>query len=721
MRKYIPVALALSIAFTSNLLCYSQYEYSSEADYTKYYDNGINYYNKSEYTKAIEQFSQAIKMAPKNSAIRNNLAVSYISRGTFFHNSTKDYNEAINNYREAIYYLKYDAPEGTQESQNAAGNLNIAMKNLANALQGIGQSIDNVSYHFKTGKELRAKGQFRQALVEYWLALEKSPANAEALEAIGDMYRVLQNNERASKTYEKAISINPKNPQLFVKAGTTYEKIDKLDDAISAYNQASTLEPTNKDALTALQKIWEEQIKINPRNPVAHANLGAILQKKGEFDAALAQYNAAEFIDPNNITIRLNLGTLYQAKGDINTAIRAYDTILQVDSKNLLARYYKATALKQSKNYEGAKKELNAILQIDPNYTMAKKELLNIAKEVSGSGISNASTYQILKEAADKDTYNAKAQYDAGFEAHSTGNIAEAVTYYRKAIALDPKMTDAYANLGAALISQKDYTEALEILNKAAQLDPSNDKVQKLISDIKEVQKGSSYDEALALHQQGKVKEAIMAYKNAIAEAPNNPEIYINLGAAYQSIKNYDLAIQQYRKAISLDPKSSLAYFYLGTTLHAKNNISEAIANYNKALELDPDNSQIKDSLKAAQDARVQSLLSEGLNAYSRKALDEAKSTIEQALRLDPKNAVGYYYLGLIMEDKGSTNLAITNYQKAIQYDNKLDSAYYALGVALDKVNDKVGARNAFARYIQLAGSRNDAFVKYAKDRLKQP
>lgn len=717
MKKYIPIALALSMSLIYNLPSYCQYEYNSDADYSKYYDSGISYYNKSEYSKAIEQFSQALKLAPKNSAIRNNLAVSYISRGIYFHNSAKDYNEAINNYREAIYYLKYDASEGSVESQNASGNLGIAIKNLANAMQGIGQSIDNISYHFKTGKDLRAKGQFRQAIVEYWLALDKSPANAEALESIGDMYRVLQNNDRAASAYDKAISINNKNPQLLIKAGMAYEKIDKVDDAIKAYNQASILEPSNKDALTALQKIWEEQIKINPRNAAAHANLGAVLQKSGQYDAALAQYNAAEFIDPNNITIRLNLGTLYQAKGDINTAMRAYDTILQVDPKNVLARYYKSTALKQSKDYEAAKKELNTILQIDPNNAIAKKELLNIAKETAGSG---TNIYQFLKEAADREPNNAKAQYDAGFEAHSNGNITDAIAYYKKAIRLDPKMTDAYSNLGAALISIKEYNEALTVLNKAQQLDPTNDKIQKLISDISETQKGSSYDEALALHQQGKVKEAIEIYKKAIQEDPNNPEVYINLGAAYQSLKNYDLAIQQYRKAISLDPNSSLAYFYLGTTLHAKNSINDAISNYKKALTIDPNNKQVKDSLKAAEDAKVQILLSEGLNAYSKKSIDEAKSIFEQALKLNPNNALGYYYLGLIMEDKNNTGLAITYYQKAIQNDNKLDSAYYALGVALDKNNDRAGAKNAFSKYVQLAGSRNDAFVKYAKERLKQ-
>lgn len=719
MNKFLPLALALGLStniFIANPPVFGQYEYNMEADYAKYYDKGIEYYNQSEYSKAIEQFTQALKMGPTNSAVRNNLAVSHISRGTYFHNTLKNYDSAAENYRDAIYYLKYDAPEGTPDSPNAAGNYDIALKNLKNAQLGLGIT-DSPTYHFKKGQELRAKGMFRGAIVEYFLALQNSPPGADAFEAIGDMYRVLQNNDRAVSAYDKALNLKRNDPELFIKAGLAYEKADKLNSAIKAFNEASAIDPNNADALNALEQIWKDQIKLNPRNAAAHANLGTVLQKKGDFEGALEQYNAAELIEPNNILVRLNLGTLYQAKGDLNTATKAYDTILAVDPKNVLAHYYKATALKQMKNYDAARQELNTILQIEPNNAMAKKELAALAKEQAGGSDQLA---DVLKDIADKNPDDANAQYEAGFEAHSKGDINSAIRYYRKAISLNPNMADAYSNIGAALMANKQYDEALSMLNKASELKPGDENIKKLISEIKTIETSSKYDKALELHQQGNISEAIKLYQEALQTEPDNAEIYTNLGAAYQTNQNFDQALAMYKKAVELDATSTVALYYTGTAYHAKGDINQAISYYKKVLEIDPIHKEAKESLKSAEEGIVDMILSDALNAYNKKAYDQAGAAIDKALKMDPNNALAYYYMGLVAEAKNNASGAISNYKRATQLDPALDTAFYALAIALDKANDKAGAKVAFQKFVQLSGSKNDAFVQYARERLKQ-
>jgi tetratricopeptide (TPR) repeat protein len=720
MKRITGIALALSLCvlpLTVSNKAYSQYEYNVDSNYAKYYEKGVEYYNSSEFTKAIEQFTQALKLAPANPAIRNNLAVSYISRGTYYHNSVKNYEEAADNYREALFYFKYDAPKDAPESPNADENQQIAMKNLSSALENTGINFKNPSYHYKKAKELRTRGKFRPAIVEYYLALDNGPANADAYEAIGDMYRVLQNEYRAQTAYEKALSINNSSPELYVKAGLAYQKNNKVDKAIKAYDQATALDSKNMDALNALEKLWEEQIKLNPRNAAAHANLGTVLQKKGDFEGALAQYNTAELIDPNNITVRLNLGTLYQAKGDLNTAIKAYDTILTVDPNNILSRYYKATALKQTKNYDAATAELKKILQIDPGNALAKKELVEIAK-ISGSGSENL--LSLLKENADSELNNAKAQYDYAFEAHAKGNLSSAIEYYRKAINLDPRMADAYLNLGAALIAQNSYSQAIEALTKATELNPTSSKAQELLAEANKADKSGKYEEALKFHQEGKVREAISLYEEALEANPDNPEILINMGAAYQTDQQYDKALQKYEEALALDPNSPIIYYYMGTTYHAQGNNNLAVQNYEKAIEKEPDNQQYQEALKNLQESEVDDLLSKALDAYNTKAFDKATEYLNQALKLDESNAQAYYYMGIVMEARKDSNAAIRSYQRATQLDPDMDTAYYALGIALDKANDKTGAKAAFQKYVQLSGNKDDAFVKYAKDRLKQ-
>lgn len=720
MKKRIQliVLLAAMCIFGTVLIpAKAQYEYNSEANYASYYDQGVKFYNSGEYTKAIEQFTQALKMAPENAAIRNNIAVSLISRGTYYHNTAKNFEEAIDNYLSAIYYLKYDAPKDAPQSQNAPGNLSIAYKNYSNALASMGVKINTPAFHINKAKEYRAKGKFRSAIVEYFMALEKSPADTSYYEAIGDMYMILQNDYRASQAYDKISATKPGNAQLYVKIGMANEKNNNLNEAIKSYDKATSIDPKNMEALSALERIWGNQIKLNPRNVAAHANLGAVLQKKGEFDSALAQYNAAEAIDPNNIFVRLNLGTLYQAKGDFKTAIKAYDTILQVDPNNKLARYYKATALKTLKDYDGANRELNYILQKDPGYDLAKKELLEISKL---SGQSSPVVIGLLKDMAEKDPTNIKAQYDAAFEAHSKGDIDTAIYYYKRAIALDSNMSDAYANLGSALYSKKKYEEALPILERATMLDPGNENVKKLISEIKSNQKSSKYQEALTLHQQGKIKDAIPIYLESLKADPNNPEILTNLGAAYQSLKSYDSAIEMYKKAVGLSPNTAVTYYYLANCLFAKNMLREAVANYNKAISIEPNNQNYKDGLKAAQANLADTLLSDSLKSYNAKQYQKAQGLIQESLKYSPNNAVAYYYLGLVSDAQNNAASAVNHYRRSIQLDPNMENSYYALALDLDKMKDIAGAKEAFTKYLQIAGNRSDAFVNYAKARLKQ-
>ena len=53
---------------------------------------------------------------------------------------------------------------------------------------------------------------------------------------------------------------------------------------------------------------------------------------------------------------------------------------------------------------------------------------------------------------------------------------------------------------------------------------------------------------------QGKLEEAIEAYKKAIDLNSNSPELYSNMGVALQDLGKLEEAIEAYKKAIDLNP-----------------------------------------------------------------------------------------------------------------------------------------------------------------------
>jgi tetratricopeptide (TPR) repeat protein len=71
-------------------------------------------------------------------------------------------------------------------------------------------------------------------------------------------------------------------------------------------------------------------------------------------------------------------------------------------------------------------------------------------------------------------TYSAIAWFQEGEKNSKTGNYSEAIQCYRKALDMNPNMSDAWYNLGIACGREKKKSEALECYQKAAQLENKN-------------------------------------------------------------------------------------------------------------------------------------------------------------------------------------------------------------------------------------------------------
>jgi len=78
---------------------------------------------------------------------------------------------------------------------------------------------------------------------------------------------------------------------------------------------------------------FEEAAKINPRDPMSHANIGAYLQDHGQWNAALAQYKIATRLTSDAgllASTYANIGTTYLNLGDDEQAKQNYDRALQL-------------------------------------------------------------------------------------------------------------------------------------------------------------------------------------------------------------------------------------------------------------------------------------------------------------------------------------------------------------------------------------------------------
>ncbi len=128
--------------------------------------------------------------------------------------------------------------------------------------------------------------------------------------------------------------------------------------------------------------------------------------------------------------------------------------------------------------------------------------------------------------------------------------MAAAIEDYNTAIALNPKLAEAYVNRGTALWKKGEIAIAIAEYSTAIMLKPDCPEAY--------INRGIVYD------SKGELERAIADYNRAIALAPEAPMAYNNRGVAYLHKGDAQRAIQDQDTAITLNPESAEAHYYRG-------------------------------------------------------------------------------------------------------------------------------------------------------------
>ena len=125
--KKILSALILLVAFVCPALA---------NDFKTYYDNGQKYLNASQYSSAINEFKKALRINYLDNSARIGLINSYLARGTYYANSENDYAKAADDFRAALFYLKY-YPED-KDVTPTLNAINTTIDNLEQCMNSLG-------------------------------------------------------------------------------------------------------------------------------------------------------------------------------------------------------------------------------------------------------------------------------------------------------------------------------------------------------------------------------------------------------------------------------------------------------------------------------------------------------------------------------------------------------------------------------------------------------
>lgn len=172
---------------------------------------------------------------------------------------------------------------------------------------------------------------------------------------------------------------------------------------------------------------------------------------------------------------------------------------------------------------------------------------------------------------------------------------------------------------------------------------------------------------------------------------PNVAELQYNLGRALMGRRRPDLAEPKFLKAIHIKPNYSDARNDLGVLYLETNRWDNAIQQF-KA---------VKDDLFYPRHDHA--AINLGLAYLGKGEYQQALAEFQAVRATDPRNPIVRVAIGRVLFAQGKTDLAIGEYQRAIDIASEYAQAHYYLGLAWMKNSRLDAAKNAFQEVIRIA------------------
>ncbi|MBD3672379.1 MAG: tetratricopeptide repeat protein [Planctomycetaceae bacterium] len=246
-----------------------------------------------------------------------------------------------------------------------------------------------------------------------------------------------------------------------------------------------------------------------------------------------------------------------------------------------------ASWLRDQGDFSGAEKHLEQARTYHPDWwkIWSLQGELELARGQADDALKS------LQRALEQEPLDAVTQFNLGDAYLRLGRIEEGIAAYQTAAELNPDFeTNAFNNLGMALLQGGDAEEAENAFRQSLESDPSN--------------LNARMNLALSLSLQEQTDDAIAVYEDILRNRPDYRDAYTTLIQFAIFSDRLELAeewTQTFRQQFSQDPDSHALWGQL--QLKQKHN-DEAIASFSQALQIDPGNFKARLGLAQLEIAR---------------------------------------------------------------------------------------------------------------------
>lgn len=333
--------------------------------------------------------------------------------------------------------------------------------------------------------------RYNDARDAYLRAVTLDSTYTPALKDLARLYRLADQNDRAAQVYLRYLQVEPGDIEALLDLAAACGEIRQPGPALEAARKAMALDSTRTDVrlafaraglqsadaatrtraagiyrslpdslrrspgdeLQAAAALMEAKqyplaaeslarvLKMDPRQPEAHFQLGMIELGNARPDSAVARFEEAARLNPGSALYHLNLGIARLQARRVREAIPAFRRALELNSDLTVGRVLLGQALAVSDSLAAAETEYRKVLEVEPA--------------------------------------NAKALRGLGFCYIRRARYRDAARVYQAAADAEPGNADGWAGLGNAQLGLQNWSAAEEAFRRARAIDPANPTMKK--------------------------------------------------------------------------------------------------------------------------------------------------------------------------------------------------------------------------------------------------
>jgi tetratricopeptide (TPR) repeat protein len=563
--------------------------------------------------------------------------------------------------------------------------MNVSVKIIALAAVLISLTRPVVADDLESAKKAVAAGDYLLALGHIRAAVAQEPQDIERLSLASTIYLEMDIRDTALLYARRVFEDDDEdtdNALLLGRALVESGKADeacvmlkkfrrKTDDVRLALAHVNAL--VAADSNSAAELVASTARQKYPKEADAYLALGNLYfnwKPLPVFDLAVQNYNDAIKIDNSLVTAHFNLAICYWRMGNretddalsneyFNKCLAEWAIVSKLDPKNARAWYEQGKIYYLAKRYPSASDALKTYRELRPLGTGEIMASWYLGESLYKQGMCDDAKRHLEDAAARIDSLKPKVSIMLARCNFQAKKWQECVSSYASAEKVDSLWEGMdYWKYGTALINASDTVRAVDVMFKAAKIEPKQCKLMERF--------------AFLLQSKKRYANSNDIYRGRLANCTDStdPKIHVLMGNNFYADSLVDSAIASYERALGLNPKMMWGMQRLGDTYLVRGDVDkgrplleQVISNASTTASPDEKRYGI---------AAVASLNALDIKDKNWQAIVD-RSTL--GTTIDPKSVVSWLYLGIGHQGVGNKDKARAAYQEVLKLDPNNASA----------------------------------------------